>query len=320
MVIIGEIRTGLLRTSLPLPGQAVAELLALRPGTPATATDRPINRTVSPDSVVGVDCALSTQPQARARGIGTVLTHAVVVGGAVVQASSRTRLEWADHTERREWSHYTRRRGVVDVLGKAGQAKVIAGAKLPAPQRGALDLGAVCQRMLTLVQGRPQLDHKVALRTRPTQLRWNAVAQEDARPRVHLHVDSDVRRTVDVVVPPDLLGEASRFCEDLALHDWLYTALGTVVERAERAMAAGADPTNLLGAALTVLVRMWMPGAHVHHALRPLWADLEAEPNFTESWQHNVAWIRDQVSVRTLAAWREAVSGPGFRPRAGTGR
>lgn len=306
MVIIGEIRTGLLRTSLPLPAQAVADLLSLRPGRQITATDRPVNRTVSPDSVVGVDCALSTEPQTRARGIGTVLTHAVVTGGAVVQASSRTRLEWVDYRERREWSHYTRRRGVVDVLGRPDRAKVIAGAKLPAPLHKALDLGAVCQRMLTLVQGRPQLDHRIALRTRPTQLRWNAVAVEGARPQVHLHIDSDVRRTVDLVVPPELLGEAGRFCEDLALHDWMYTALGRVVEQAERDMATGADPTNLLGAALTLLVRLWMPGAHVHHALRPLWSDLETEPNFTASWQQNVAWIRDQVSMRTLVAWQEA--------------
>lgn len=306
MVIIGEIRTGLLRTSLPLPAQAVADLLSMRPGRQITATDRPINRTVSPDSIVGVDCTLSTDPQVKARGIGTVVTHAVVVGGAVVQASSRTRLEWVDYRERREWSHYTARRGVVDVLGRPDQAKVIGGTKLPAPQRKALDLGAVCQRMLNLVQGRPQLDHKIALRTRPTQLRWNATAREGARPRVHLHIDTDVRRTVDVVVPPELLTEAIRFCEDLALHDWLYTSLGHVVEQAERDMAAGADPTMLLGAALTLLVRLWMPGAHVHHALRPLWADLEVEPSFTASWQQNVAWIRDQVSMRTLVAWQEA--------------
>lgn len=305
-MIIGEIRTGLLRTSLPLPGQAVAELLSLRPGREVTPVERPINRTVSPDSVVGVDCALSTEPQTKARGIGTVVTHAVVVGGAVVQSSTSTRLEWVDYRERQGWSRYSHRRGVVDVLGGPDRAKVIAGAKLPSPQHRALDLGAVCQRMLTLVQGRPQLDHKVTLRTRPTALRWNAIAEEGARPRVHLHIDSDVRRTVDLVVPPDLLGEASRFCEDLALHDWLYTALRRVVEQAERDMATGADPTNLLGAALTVLVRLWMPGAHVHHALRPLWADLETEPNFTASWQQNVAWIRDQVSMRTLVAWQEA--------------
>jgi hypothetical protein len=306
VVIIGEIRTGLLRTSLPLPGKAVEQLLSVRPGERVTPIERPINRTISPDSVVGVDCALSTHPQTKSRGIGTVLTHAVVVGGAVVQASSSTQLEWVDYRERLEWSCYTRRRGVIDVLGRPDRDKIINGAKLAVPQPKTLDLGAVCQRMLTLVQGRPQLDHKVMLRTRPTQLRWNAVAEEGATPRVHLHIDTDERRTVDVVVPPELLAEASRFCEDLALHDWLYTALGHVVAQAERDMAIGADPTNLLGAALTLLVRLWMPGAHVHQAMRPLWDALETEPGFTASWQQNVAWIRDQVSMRTLVAWQEA--------------
>ncbi|PRY37819.1 SCO2521 family protein [Umezawaea tangerina] len=305
-MIIGEVRTGLLRNSLPLPRQAVVDLLSLRPGRQVVATDRPINRTVSPDSIVGVDCTLATEPQAKARGIGTVVTHAVVVGGAVLQSSSRTRLEWVDYRERKAWTHYTHRRGVVDVLGNPPPVQVVNGSKRSSHQRDTLDLGAMCQRMLMLVQGRPQLDYKPGLRTQPTQLRWNATARKGARPAVHLHIDDESRRTVDVVVPPELLGEASRFCEDLALHDWLYTALGNVVEQAERDMAAGTDPMKLLGSALTLLVRLWMPGAHVDSALRPLWADLEDVPGFSQSWHRNVAWIRDQISMSTLTAWQDA--------------
>ncbi|WNV88368.1 SCO2521 family protein [Umezawaea sp. Da 62-37] len=305
-MILGEVRTGLLRNSLPLPRQAVVDLLSLRPGRQVVATDRPVNRTVSPDSIVGVDCTLATEPQTKARGIGTVVTHAVVVGGAVLQSSSCTRLEWADYRERKAWTHYTHRRGVVDVLGNPASAQIVDGSKKPVRQRDTLDLGAVCQRMMMLVQGRPQLDYKPGLLTQPTRLRWNAIGREGARPTVHLHIDDEVRRTVDVVAPPELLEEVSRFCEDLALHDWLYTTLGNVVEQAERDMASEADPMKLLGAALTLLARLWMPSAHVHPALRPLWADLEEVPGFSRSWRRNVSWIRDQISMSTLTTWQDA--------------
>ncbi|GGS30985.1 MULTISPECIES: SCO2521 family protein [Actinokineospora] len=306
MVILGEVRTSLLHNSLPLPRDAVADLLSLRPGRQVTATDRPINRTVSPETVIGVDCAIASEPRVRARGIGTVAAHAVVVGGLVAQASARVRLEWTADRERKPWAHYARRRGVVEVLGGVTAEQVLAGYHRPGRQADTMDLGAVCQRLLTQVQGRPQLDHRTGLRTRPTSLRWTAVAREDERPSVRLHIDDEVQRTLQVVVPPDLLGEAARFCEDLALHDWLYTALGNVVGQAERDMAIGADPMGVLNAALSLLVRLWMPGAHVDLALRPLWQELETTPGFTESWDRQVAWMRDQVSMRTLSALQEA--------------
>jgi hypothetical protein len=303
VLILGDIRTCLLPTSQPLSGPAVVDLLSIRPGTRVTATERPIERVVSPASVSGVDCALPTEPRGRARGIGTVATHAVVTGGVVVQGSTRTTLDWVDYTERRAWSHYARRRGMVDVLGDASPSQVARGNQAARREPDTLDLGAVCQRVIDLVLRRPQLDHIVRLRTRPTRLRWNAMAEDGVRPRVHLHLDDDVRRTVVVVVPPLLLGEAVRFCEDLALHDWLYTTLDTVVRDAQRDTT---DPVRLLGAALELLVRLWVPGAHVDPALRPLWEELERDPGFSGTWHRNVAWIRDQVSVRTLRAWQEA--------------
>ncbi|MBB4968021.1 SCO2521 family protein [Saccharothrix violaceirubra] len=306
VVILGEVRTSLLHTSLPLPRKSVVDLLSLRPGRQVVATDRPINRTVSPDSVVGVDCALATEPQARARGIGTVASHAVVVGGMVLQASARTSCEWVEYRERRAWSHYARRRGVLDVLGNSVPEQVVRGSKRAVRVPETLDLGSVCQRLLAAVQGRPQLDHRTRLRARPTRLRWNAVVEPDVRPSVHLHIDDDVQRTVDLVVPPEAASAAVVFCEDLALHDWLYTTLGAVVEEAERDVDVGADPMRVLGAALSLLVRLWLPGKHVDPVLRPLWDDLEREPGFSTAWHQNVAWMRDQVSITTLSAWQES--------------
>lgn len=305
MLIIGDIHTSLLRTSQPLSTENVADLLSLRPGRQVTATDRPVNRTVSPDTVLGVDCTLATDPPTRARGIGTVASHAVVVGGTVVQASARTVLEWADYRERREWAHYARRRGVIDVLGDPPAERVIAGTLKPRPA-DTLDLGAVCQRILTQVQTRPQLDRRVRLRTRPTRLRWHAIGGENLAPSATLHIDSDVQRSVRVVVPSSLMTGAIRLCEDLALHDWLYTALENVIDQAQRHMATGTDPVDKFDAALDLLVRVWMPGAHIDQALRPLWDDLQRDGGFSQGWDRNVAWIRDKVSVGTLKALRES--------------
>ncbi|MEU5690381.1 SCO2521 family protein [Actinosynnema sp. NPDC020468] len=304
MVILGEVRTGLLHNSGPLPRQAVADLLALRPGSRTSSVDRPVARTTSPDLVSGVDCALATEPPRRARAIGTVATRAVVVGGVVVQSSARTALRWVTDRERRSWSHYAHRRGEVDVLGAAEPADVVRGGQRSESPRESLDLGSFSQRVLTLVQGRPQLDRRTALRTWPTRLRWSVTVGRQACPTAHLHVDSDMRRTADLVVPPELVGEALRFCEDLALHDWLYTALDNVVERVERDLAAGVDPIGLLRPALTLLVRLWMPGATVHPALWPLWEGFEESPGFSRTWTRNVAWVRDQVALRAVTAGR----------------
>ncbi|MFC5289756.1 SCO2521 family protein [Actinokineospora guangxiensis] len=306
MVILGEVRTSLLHNSLPLPAKAVVDLLSLRPGRQVAATERPINRTLSADSLVGVDCVVASEPRTRARGIGTVASRAVVVGGLVAQASSRARLEWTAHTERKPWAHYARHRGTVEVLGKLSPEQAVAGFLMPVARPESLDLGAICQRTLTLVQGRPQLDHVTKLRTRPTTLRWTAVTDDDAPPSVHLRIEDETNRTVRLVLPSALVDEAARFCEDLAVHDWLYTTLGRIVEQAERDIARGADPMEVLGAALSLLVRMWMPGAHVPPALRELWQQLETTPGFTWSWGQQVAWVRDQVAMRTLTAWQDA--------------
>ncbi|RJQ76680.1 hypothetical protein D5S17_17615 [Pseudonocardiaceae bacterium YIM PH 21723] len=305
MVIIGEVRTSLLHTSLPLPGAAAADLLALRPGTQVRATSRPINRTLSPDTVTGVDCSLPSEPRTRSRGIGTVVTRAIVVGGMVAQASSRAELEWTDYRERKPWKYYSRRPGVIEVSGPVTTDQVLAGFQMPSRQPETLDLGSISQRMINHVQDRPQLDNLTALRTRPTSMRWTAVGVEDAVPAVRLHIEDATMRTVRVTVPPHLLEEAVGFCEDLALHDWLYTTLGHVIAQAERDMARDADPMKGLRAGLSLLVRLWMPGAHVSPELRPLWQGLEAVPGFSEPWQRQVDWIRDQVFMRSLAAVEE---------------
>jgi hypothetical protein len=300
MLIVGEVRTGLLHNSVRLPRPTTVELLGIKPGRRVRVTNRPVNRSVSPDGLVCVDCRVPTAPLTKARGIGTVLSHAVVTGGLVLQSSARTRLDVVENRDRQPWSHYAARRGVVEVIGKADLPQLAAGYRLEKPDSTTLDLGAISQHLVSVVQMRPQLDRRTAMRSRPTRTRWTAVVDDRAGPSVRLHVDSEELRTIELTLPTTVLRYAERFCEDLALHDWLLTAMDSVVDHAEKDIINGVDPMGVLGAAVDRLVRLWMPGAHVHPDLRVLWDQLESQPGFSRQWTTQVAWVRDHIALSTL--------------------
>src|SRR5215469_9411773 len=118
-VAVGEIRTGLLRHSGSLPKAAVAELIDLVPGEAVRQSERPIAHALSADVANGVDCLIPTGTGTRVRAVGTVLTHAAVVGGRVLQTSSYTRIDPSGAQRRLAWSHYTARPGMLETLGRA---------------------------------------------------------------------------------------------------------------------------------------------------------------------------------------------------------
>lgn len=304
MVILGEIRTCLLHNSRPLPKTVVSELLALKPGKRVRVTDRPVNLSVSPELAVGVDCRLASEPAAKARGIGTVVSHAMVTGGVVLQASVRAALARATSGIRQGWSHYARKVGTVEVIGKANTEQLALGHRTGSAA-GELDLGAIGEYLLDVVQMRPQLDHTTAIRARPTRVRWTARCAEDgqAEPVVRLRLEDEVSRTIELVVAADQLGLAQRFCEDVALHDWLLTMLGSTIDQAARGDDAR---TDMLSAAVERVVHLWMPGAHVNPAMQALWDKLERQPGFSRQWGAQVAQIRDLVALRTLKALEQA--------------
>lgn len=302
MLILGEVRTCLLNNSNPLSRAAVVELLRLKPGRQVLVTSRPINRSVSPDRFVGVDCRLATEPLTKAWGTGTVASHAVVTDGRVLQASARTHLVRSTTSHRRAWSHYMGRHGVIEVTSKADTAQLALGHRIGAVAGTELDLGAISEHLLGVVQMRSQLNYQAIIRSRPTRMRWSATASDQDELAVKLHVDSDVLRTVEVTVPVSQLSFAERFCEDLALHDWLITALGDVIEQTDRDTAVGADPIKIFTPVAEQLVHLWMPGAHVNPVLRSLWETLERRPGFSIQWNAQVARIRDKIALRTLEA------------------
>ncbi|HET6499320.1 MAG TPA: SCO2521 family protein [Amycolatopsis sp.] len=305
MVILGEIRTCLLHNSRPLPKAVVTELLGLKPGRRVRVSDRPVNLSVSPELTVGVDCRLASEPVVKTRGIGTVVSRAMVTGGVVLQASAGATLSPAASDTRQGWSHYARRIGVVEVIGKADAGQLALGHRTTGSGGGTLDLGAIGEHLLDVVQMRPQLDHTTAIRARTTRVRWSArcVAGDRSEPAVRLHVEDEVVRTIELVVTAEQLGAVQRFCEDVALHDWLLTTLGNTIDQVAR---GDDDRIDVLASAVERVVHLWMPGAHVDPAMQVLWDKLERQPGFSRQWGAQVAQIRDLVALRTLKALEEA--------------
>jgi hypothetical protein len=89
-------------------------------------------------------------------------------------------------------------------------------------------------------------------------------------------------------------------CEDLALHDWLLSALLTIVDRSRIGDSPRAQVVRRLGPAIDYLLHLWMPAARVDRSLRGVWESLERRPGFTRQWQSTVERVRDQVAVSTI--------------------
>jgi hypothetical protein len=309
-LVLGEVRTCLLRTSSQLPAEVAAQVLELLPGGVARIKQRPA-RSVSGPLPTGVDCKLMV-PKDEARGtqprathvIGTVQTNAIITGGLVLQASARTKVTRAASANRLSWSHYTARPGVVEAVEPPDPARLAAGF-LGSPSPGEyLDLGAVAERLLATVQRDDRLDHTTALRSRTTRVLWAAVPDATlAEPRAQiLVVDPAVVRTVLLRMPPGQINLAAEFCEDFALHDWLYSTLDQVIQEAERRRSGGEDPIDLVRAAVERLQHLWLPGTRLAPELAGLWPALERTLSLGQQWKLLVGRIESQIALQTLQA------------------
>ena len=305
-LVLGEVRTCLLHNAGPLPQPVVVQLLGLVPGRRVLSADRPVGRSVSPDLTVGVDCRLATASQMKARGVGTITSHAVITGGAILQGSAKARLRSAAADRRLAWAHYAGQPGVIEVISRADAADLAAGYLADTSPTCTLDLGSVSGHLIGGIQMRPQLDHITYIRSRLTRVCWVARAGDSHHPVARVHIKDEVVRTIELTVPEDQLGLASWFCEDFALHDWLLTTLGQVIEQADRARIAGREPIDVLSPVIEGLLHLWMPGAYVDAAMRTLWDALERRPGFSLQWNAQVARIRDQIALRTLKALEHA--------------
>jgi hypothetical protein len=308
MLVMGEVHTGLLQNSGEIPESTCRDVLRLLSGERVRVSRRPIVYAVSPDLLTGVDCRLPSASQSRIRGAGTVLSRSSITGGRVVQGSSYTRIERSGSDRRQPWSHYLARPGVVEVLGKA-KARDLADGFAEDPPADGLDLGAISARFLDVVQSSPLLDRRAPFKIARTRLRWVA---EEGEPAIHFTLHSEQTRTVRLVHAGEFTPAVVDLCEDLALHDWLLTALLVIIERARIGGTPGPEAAVKLAPAVDHLLHLWMPSARVDDLLSPFWESLDRRPGFTRQWQSLVDRVRDQLAVHTLAFLREK-SGGGAR-------
>lgn len=316
LVLLGEVRTGLLPASVALPSAEVAELLALLPGQRVLTRERPLALAISPTAAVGVDCQLATVSRSESRVVGTVASHAALVGGRVAQSSSAVRVVRAAESSRRPWSHYLSQLGTVELIPRIGDdtaaAVDLSEGFLEASSSTTLDLGSISDRLLTQVRTDARLDRRPQLRTTATRLRWAARVAPRLEGEVRnrtlfaFRLEDESTRSVRIMVPTvrDLAG-VQRFCEDLAVHDWLLTTLDAALADAGR-LGPERDAVALLSPLLEQLVHLWMPGAHTPPRLRELWTRLEADPGFSRQWTAQVGQLRDRLAVATLEALRSS--------------
>ncbi|PTA48254.1 SCO2521 family protein [Micromonospora sp. RP3T] len=316
MLTMGEVHTGLLQNSTALVQEQTCEVLNLVQGEDVLTSRRPSLYAVSPDLRTGVDCWLPSARNRQLRGVGAVVTRAIVTGGRIGQASSIVQV--VGGTRRRPWSHYLANPGVLETVGQLDPTDLAAGFR-QGSAADVLNLEAITGRTLDIVQMSDLLDRRPPLRAARTRLRWTAQVdpEPDATGRATVTVESPTLRTVELVVSPqDVPTAVAGLCEDLALHDWLLTVLSAVVETAVARSVPAQQHIDQLRPVLEHLLHLWLPGARVDPRLLPIWERLEEVPGFSRQWTSSVNWIRDQLTVGTTALVREladraAASRPG---------
>jgi hypothetical protein len=302
MLTLGEVHTGLLQNRASVTQRLVTQVLGLLLGERVRRSERPIVHAVSPDLLTGVDCRLATSSGARVRGIGTAVSRAAITGGHVLQGSTYAQVMKSDADRRLPWSHYLSRPGVIETLGKTDPADISGGFLTAKQAPTSLDLGAISGRMVDMVQRSSELDRTPPFRMARTRLRWVVTvdAAEPATSRARFTIDSATVRTLRLTVVENDLLVAVELCEDLALHDWLLTALLELIERSQ--IGAGPRPqvVDRLRPAIDYLLHLWMPTARLKESMLPLWEILERQPGFTKQWEASVNRIRDQMALSTI--------------------
>jgi hypothetical protein len=248
---------------------------------------------------------LATSSGCRVRGIGTAVSRATITGGRVLQGSAYAHVIKGDADRRLPWSHYLSQPGVIETLGKTDFADLAGGFLAAKPAPVSLDLGAVSGRVMDMVQQSSEFDRKPPFRMARTRMRcivaFNEAEHKDSR--AQFTIDNATARTLRLTVDAKDLPAAVEFCEDLALHDWLLTALLRLIEHS-RDRSARPQLINGLHPVIDHLLHLWMPAARLDRSMLPLWRSLEQQPGFTKQWTASVSWVRDQVALSTIMLLR----------------
>ncbi|HKR49188.1 MAG TPA: SCO2521 family protein [Pseudonocardiaceae bacterium] len=301
MLTVGEVHTGLLQNWTSLTQLLSTQVLAIVPGVRVRRSERPIAYAVSPDSLTGIDCLLATSSGARVRGIGTAVSRASITGGRILQGSTYAHITKSEADRRLPWSHYLSQPGVIETLGRTDRADLAGGFLTARSTPVILDLGAISGRVMDTVQRSSELDRTPPFRMARTRMRCVVAVDEDQRDdsRVEFTLDSPTARTLRLTVRENDLAAAVELCEDLALHDWLLTALLELIERSGSSRNERPQVVDKLRPAIDHLLHLWMPAARLDKSMLPAWRSLEQQPGFTKQWTAAVSQIRDQVALNT---------------------
>jgi hypothetical protein len=310
LLAMGELHTALLRSSAALSVPASERLLSLAGGERVARHERPIAHVVSPLVLTGIDCPAATSSGSRARVVGTVEGRVSITGGHVLQGSTLARVVRSAHARRLGWSHYLARPGQVELIGRADPADLTRGFLARAAHPQALDLGAISARLVGDVQAGGRLDGSLPFRVERTRLRWVALpAVPGEPPAPQFQVERDGLRVL--VVHGDVpVEEVAEFASDLALHDWLLSALLRLVERSRVGLDDRQSVIARLRPAVEHLLHLWMPGARGAEASSALWTALDRRPGLHRQWIALVNRVRDQLALGAITALSEYPRSP----------
>ena len=284
------------------------------PGEGVRTWERPIRHASSPEVLTGVDCHIPTTSRAQVRIVGTVASQVSLTGGHLLQSSTRVDIQAGQPGRRHPWSYYLARPGIAELLGSAPGEDLAAGFLTGPQTTTTLDLASVSEHFMNVVQRSRRLDRKPPFRVSRTRLRWAASQGVDSgKQRIQFTLVNDGFRTVRLYAASDRIQDIADLCADLALHDWLISALGTLVDGARIGHNPQVEVLQRLRPAVDHLLHLWMPAARLAEDLSTFWDELERQPGFSRQWQATVARVRDQLAVgaiETLHTYRSGRERP----------
>lgn len=309
MLIVGEIHTALLPHSRPLTPEEARAALSLAVGETVVQWARPVPHTVSPTLLHGVDCRLPLGPKPDSdqvdeddrngslRAVGTVSSRAVLTGGHLLQGSAWAAVSPSRHPRRMPWSYYLAKPGRLETIGKFDARRLAEGFLVAENRRDRaklLDAAAVARHSIHDVLSRPVFDQRPPIKTGSTRLRWAAVIDPGKGRAVAFRLAGNDRRRMSMVTGPVDPEHVAAAAEDLAVHDWLLSAVAARIALAK----IGEDPRHTLRTLRPVvdhLLHLWSAGARTSRDLEFMWDALERRPGLTRQWTTMTERVRSQI-------------------------
>lgn len=299
VLMFGEVHTELLWHSTSVADALAKRILSVRLGDDIRTSTRPTSYAASPDLYDGVDCRLLVGSAARQRAVGTAVSFASITGGQIAQAVTMTSIFRGENNRRMPWSYYLSRPGQVETVGNDPAWVHIADA-WAGTEKAAPNLGAISDRLLDMVQMSPQLSGTAAVRrTGRLRLRW-VYAPSDRPVRVNFSLETGDLRLLRMSGGGLETRAVADFCADLALHDWLLTALLEAIDRSGLESGGGPATVERLRPVVDHLLHHWMPAARLDAGGRELWQGLDEAAGLSRQWESLVARVRDQLALSAI--------------------